>query len=173
VGSEMAYKMLMKYHRRLNAIDIKAAKVRCATHCHAIFCILHERIHTSHDHYFQCNATRQLTDLEKVFELNISKHRELKKTRQENRLLKQLWDMITIVEHQFDSWRRMLWDDIDVDMLIVQTKNLQLQIRNMNKEMFGWPAYLSLVDEVKNMLTVLPLVSLLRRWCSCSCHVYF
>jgi hypothetical protein len=46
----------------------------------------------------------KLNDLEKVFELPVSKHLEIKKTRADNKLLKGVWDMISVVRHVFNDW---------------------------------------------------------------------
>jgi len=107
----------------------------------------------------------KLTDLEKVFELNISKHRQIKKNRAENRLLKYVWDLIAVVQHQFDDWKKTLWANIDTDNLLIATKKLQRQVQQMPPEVQNWDCYQGLVAEVKNLLTVLPLVNLLHSPC--------
>lgn len=104
----------------------------------------------------------RLTDLEKVFELNVSKHRQIKKNRQENRLLKQCWDMVSCVKHQFDDWKKTLWDKIDTDVLLRECKNILEQIEGMPSETRNWPVQVGLTKEVNNLLTVLPLVNLLH-----------
>jgi dynein heavy chain len=106
-----------------------------------------------------------LIDLEQVFELNVSKHTEIKKSRLENKLLKQIWDMISIVKNQFEDWKKTLWEDIDTDALVAQCKKLNVQITAMPKDMRNWKVYLGLQAEVKNLLTVLPLVNLLHSPC--------
>jgi dynein heavy chain len=110
-------------------------------------------------------SAAKLTDLEKVFELNVSKHRQIKKNRQENKLLKGVWDLISVVTHQFDDWKKTLWDKIDTDSLLMQCKKLQRQIMQMPVEVQSWDCYTGLVGEVKNLLTVLPLVNLLHSPC--------
>ncbi len=92
-----------------------------------------------------------------------SKHRQIKKTRIENRLLKQVWDMISIVAHQFADWKKTLWDKIDTDLLLVACKKIQRQIQTeFPSEVHGWDCYQGLMGEVNNFLTVLPLVNLLH-----------
>jgi len=127
-----AYDLIYEFHKKINAMEEKAAK---------------------------------LTDLEKVFELNVSKHRQIKKNRQENKLLKGVWDLISVVTHQFDDWKKTLWDRIDTDSLLMQCKKLQRQIMQMPVEVQSWDCYTGLVGEVKNLLTVLPLVNLLHSPC--------
>jgi len=127
-----AYDLIYHFHKKINAMEEKAAK---------------------------------LTDLEKVFELNVSKHRQIKKNRQENRLLKGMWDLIAVVQHQFDDWKKTLWDKIDTDALLMACKKLQRQIMQMPVEVQSWECYNGLLGEVKNLLTVLPLVNLLHSPC--------
>lgn len=107
----------------------------------------------------------KLIDLEQVFELNVSKHYEIKRNRVENKLLKQIWDMISVVKTQFGDWKKTLWDDIDTDSLLSQCKQLLKQVNAMPKENKTWKVFLGLQGEVKNFLTVLPLVNLLHSPC--------
>jgi len=104
----------------------------------------------------------KLNDLEKVFELTVSKHRQIKKTRQENKLLKQLWDLIGIVRYQFEDWKKTLWDQIDTDSLLSACKRLQKLIQSIPQEIQSWDAYQGLNTEVKNLMTVLPLAQQLH-----------
>ena len=55
----------------------------------------------------------------------------------------------------------MEWDEIDTDSLLMSCKKLQKNIQSMPKESHAWKVYLGLEAEVKNLLTVLPLVNLL------------
>lgn len=107
----------------------------------------------------------KLVDLERVFELSVSKHREIKKCRTENKLLKQCWDMVSIVRHLFESWKKTLWDKIDTDSLLMDCKKLQNQIKMMPKELRSWKVYQGMLAEVKNFATVLPLVNSLHSPC--------
>ena len=104
----------------------------------------------------------KLTDLEKVFELNVSKHRQIKKCRAENRLLKVVWDMGAVIKHQAEDWKKTRWNAIDTDELLVETKKLQKSLLQLPSETQGWDVYQGLTAEVKNLLTVLPLVNLLH-----------
>lgn len=104
----------------------------------------------------------KLTDLEKVFELNVSKHRQIKKNRAENKLLKHCWDMVALVLHQFDDWKKTPWNKIDTDGLVIMCKKMQAQVQQMPADVRNWDVYNGLLNAVKNLLTVLPLVTLLR-----------
>ena len=47
--------------------------------------------------------------------------------------LRSLWDMVTVVMGAFTSWCTTLWDKIDVDFLVEETKRLAKEIRTLNK----------------------------------------
>jgi len=104
----------------------------------------------------------QLNQLEKLFELQPSKYRALSDCRSENKCLKTLWDMISLVQHLFKSWRSTLWDDIDTEQLLSEVNKLSKRINAMDKEIRGWKAFQGLQSEVKQYQTVLPLINLLH-----------
>lgn len=58
----------------------------------------------------------------------------LKECRNQNHLLKQLWDMIKTVQGVFQSWRSTPWDKIDTDALMLETKRLQKNVSSLPKE---------------------------------------
>ena len=74
-----------------------------------------------------------------------------------------MWDLVSLVEFLFTSWRSTLWDKIDTDSLMAQIKELEKKLTNplnaANKEIKGWKAFLSMNQRVKNMSTILPLIS--------------
>jgi len=104
----------------------------------------------------------KLKSLEKIFDLGESKIVQLKKCREENKFLKQVWDMICFVRHQLDFWRRTLWDAIDVDSLTSATKAIVAQIKNMDSQVRSWNCYTGLAEEIKNFGTVLSMISQLH-----------
>ena len=88
----------------------------------------------------ELEATK-IVELEKVFELPVSKHREIKKSRQENKLLKMVWDMVSVTKHSFADWKKALWNDIDPEGLLSVCTKLQKQQALLPKDMRGWKAY--------------------------------
>ncbi len=78
------------------------------------------------------------------------------------RLLKTLWDMITIVRASIDDWKTTLWQDINVEQMEMDCKKFAKDIRTLDKEMRAWDAYGGLEATVKNMLTSLRAVSELQ-----------
>lgn len=77
-----------------------------------------------------------------------------------------MWDLIALIDNQFDSWKQTLWDQINVDNLTALIKDMQSKQCNQtapqNKVISKWRGFAALVDRVKNMNTVLPLISQLH-----------
>ncbi len=94
---------------------------------------------------------QKLLDLEKVFELPISKTREIKKNRAENKLLKVVWDMVSVVKLTFAHWKKTLWNDINTDILTSETNKLRLQIMALPADVRQWNVYEGLMNDVKNL----------------------
>jgi hypothetical protein len=44
--------------------------------------------------------------------------------------LKQMWDLVSLIDFQFDTWKNTLWDKIDVDNLMSQIKEMQTKQTN-------------------------------------------
>ena len=104
------------------------------------------------------NEAKRLNELQELFELYVIEYRETAQCEKESRMLKELWDMISMVVDTFTLWKKTKWDDIDVEYLGDQCKILSKQIKSMNKNLKNWPAFKGLEDAVKNMQTSLPLV---------------
>ena len=109
---------------------------------------------------------KELQTLEQLFELQRTKQKELADCKNELVQLKQLWDLISIIDGQFESWKETLWDNIDAD-------NLELLLKNMkqnqtapglaqNKDIKNHKAFGHLNDRVKQMDTIRPLIQQLH-----------
>lgn len=80
--------------------------------------------------------------------------------------LKQMWDLVSLIDFQFEAWQSTLWDKIDTEQLMTLIKEMQTKQCNpqspQNKEIKTWKAFQALNDRVKNMNTILPLISQLH-----------
>jgi len=87
----------------------------------------------------------------------------LKDCRTELCNLKQMWDLISLIDFQFEAWKSTLWDKIDTDHLMTLIKEMQTKQCNpqgpQNKEIKNYKSFLALGERVKNMNTILPLIS--------------
>ena len=71
------------------------------------------------------DEAKSLQVLEQLFELQRTKQKELNDCKNELVQLKQMWDLISIIDGQFESWKETLWDDIDADNLEMLLKNMK------------------------------------------------
>uniref|UniRef100_A0A4W6G5D9 Dynein axonemal heavy chain 17 n=1 Tax=Lates calcarifer TaxID=8187 RepID=A0A4W6G5D9_LATCA len=102
-----------------------------------------------------------LVESASLFEVTVSeyKHQYLKR---EVCLLKELWDMITVVESSMASWRTTPWREIHVEDMELECKRFSKDIRALDKEVRAWEAYTGLDSRVKNLLISLRAVAELQ-----------
>uniref|UniRef100_A0A668AEI7 Dynein axonemal heavy chain 17 n=1 Tax=Myripristis murdjan TaxID=586833 RepID=A0A668AEI7_9TELE len=97
-----------------------------------------------------------------LFEVTVSDYRQLRQCRREVGLLKELWDMITVVESSMAAWRTTPWRDIHVEEMELECKRFSKDIRALDKEVRAWEAFTGLDSKVKNLLTSLRAVAELQ-----------
>ncbi|NXE97433.1 DYH9 protein, partial [Menura novaehollandiae] len=97
-----------------------------------------------------------------LFEVMVPEYKQLKQCRKELCLLKELWDMISLVNTSLDDWQTTKWVDINVENMDLECKKFSREIRNLDKEMRAWDAFTGLDSKVKNMLTALKAVAELQ-----------
>ncbi len=68
---------------------------------------------------------RELNNLETLFDLQRSSYKQLKDCKTELVSLKEMWDLIALIDMQFDSWKKTLWDQIDTENLTQLIKDMQ------------------------------------------------
>lgn len=77
-----------------------------------------------------------------------------------------MWDLVALIDLQFDSWRKTLWDQIDTDLLMTLIKDMQGKqcsaTQPSNKDIKNYRAFTGLNERVKNMNTILPLIASLH-----------
>ncbi|XP_015248307.1 PREDICTED: dynein heavy chain 9, axonemal [Cyprinodon variegatus] len=103
-----------------------------------------------------------LMDSASLFEVTISEYKQLRQCRHEVGLLKELWDMITVVDSSISAWRMTPWREINVEDMEVECKHFSKDIRGLNKEVRSWDAFTGLDSTVKNILTSLRAVAELQ-----------
>ncbi|XP_014742318.1 PREDICTED: dynein heavy chain 9, axonemal [Sturnus vulgaris] len=97
-----------------------------------------------------------------LFEVMVPEYKQLKQCRKELCLLKELWDMISLVNSSLQDWQTTKWVDINVESMDLECKRFAREIRNLDKEMRAWDAFSGLDSKVKNMLTALKAVAELQ-----------
>ncbi|KAM6240341.1 dynein axonemal heavy chain 9 isoform 2-T2 [Spheniscus humboldti] len=97
-----------------------------------------------------------------LFEVMVPDYKQLKQCRKELCLLKELWDMISLVNTSLGDWQTTKWVDINVENMDLECKKFAREIRNLDKEMRAWDAFTGLDSKVKNMMTALKAVAELQ-----------
>ena len=109
---------------------------------------------------------KSLNNLETLFDIQKSTYKQLRDCKQELQSLKYMWDLISLIDLQFNAWKRTLWDKIDTESLTQLIKDMQTKQTNptqaVNKEVRNWKAFMCLNERVKNMNAILPLISQLH-----------
>ncbi|XP_057571174.1 dynein axonemal heavy chain 17 [Hippopotamus amphibius kiboko] len=97
-----------------------------------------------------------------LFEVTVPDYKQLKACHKEVRLLKELWDMIFMVNSSIDDWKTTKWKNINVEQMDIDCKKFAKDVRSLDKEMKSWDAFVGLDNTVKNMTTSLRAVSELQ-----------
>uniref|UniRef100_A0A8C4L5T0 Dynein axonemal heavy chain 17 n=1 Tax=Equus asinus asinus TaxID=83772 RepID=A0A8C4L5T0_EQUAS len=97
-----------------------------------------------------------------LFEVTVPDYKQLKACHKEVRLLKELWDMIVMVNTSIDDWKTTKWKNINVEQMDIDCKKFAKDVRSLDKEMKSWDAFVGLDNTVKNMITSLRAVSELQ-----------
>ncbi|KAL1512674.1 hypothetical protein ABEB36_002231 [Hypothenemus hampei] len=104
----------------------------------------------------------KLEEQANLFELTLPEFKAMRSTRKELKQIKQLWDFINVVRSCIDEWKLTPWKKIDVENMEMECKKYGKEIRQMDKEIKGWDAYIQLDGTIKNMLTSLRAVTELQ-----------
>ncbi|XP_077407169.1 dynein axonemal heavy chain 9 isoform X2 [Vanacampus margaritifer] len=103
-----------------------------------------------------------LVESASLFEVTVSEYKQLCQCRREVGLLKELWDMITVVESSMAEWKMTPWREIHVEDMELECKRFSKDIRGLDKEMRAWEAFTGLDSRVKNLLISLRAVAELQ-----------
>ncbi|XP_054457284.1 dynein heavy chain 9, axonemal isoform X2 [Anoplopoma fimbria] len=103
-----------------------------------------------------------LVESASLFEVTVSEYKQIRQCRREVGLLKELWDMVTVVESSMEAWRMTPWKEIHVEDMELECKRFSKEIRGLDKEVRAWEAFTGLDCRVKNLLTSLRAVAELQ-----------
>uniref|UniRef100_A0AAQ5YU21 Dynein axonemal heavy chain 17 n=1 Tax=Amphiprion ocellaris TaxID=80972 RepID=A0AAQ5YU21_AMPOC len=103
-----------------------------------------------------------LMEAASLFDVTVSEYKQLRQCRREVGLLKELWDMITMVESSMAAWRTTPWREIHVEDMELECKRFAKDIRGLDKEVRACEAFTGLDSRVKNLLTSLRAVAELQ-----------
>ena len=81
--------------------------------------------------------------------------------------LKALWDMVGAVMFTFTDWYATLWDKIDVDFLVEETKKLTKDIKQLNKAVRNYEVYRCAFRALHTHPFSPSLIALVPSTCTC------
>ena len=105
---------------------------------------------------------REYENLENLFELEQTNYKQLKDCKQDLKNLKIFWDACAMVTYTYNNWKQKSWKSIKSDVLQETNKVLSNQIKTLPKEIRNFKGYSVIEKKVKNMQTLLPLISSLH-----------
>jgi dynein heavy chain len=97
-----------------------------------------------------------------LFELERRNYKPLKECLADLKNLKTLWDLIALINLQYNDWKTKFWRQIKADTLIEANKIFSNQIKGVNKEVRFIKGWQTIGEKVANMTIVLNLVESLR-----------
>eukprot|EP01012_Entosiphon_sulcatum_P019543 TRINITY_DN24443_c0_g2_i1.p1 TRINITY_DN24443_c0_g2~~TRINITY_DN24443_c0_g2_i1.p1 ORF type:complete len:4685 (-),score=794.60 TRINITY_DN24443_c0_g2_i1:231-14285(-) len=107
----------------------------------------------------------QLQQRQRLFQLMINPGRAIKECRSDLQLLKQLWDVVSVILYQLEAWNKVAFTKLLVDEMEEQAKRFtSLLHRSLDKRVRvrAWDAYQGIETRLKNFLVSLPLIQNLR-----------
>ncbi|XP_059853521.1 dynein axonemal heavy chain 17 [Delphinus delphis] len=97
-----------------------------------------------------------------LFEVTVPDYKQLKACHKEVRQLKELWDMIIMVNTSIGDWKTTKWKHINVEQMDIDCQKFAKAVRSLDKEVKGWDAFVGLDNTVKNTIASLRAVSELQ-----------
>eukprot|EP00698_Gefionella_okellyi_P011840 TRINITY_DN3147_c1_g1_i1.p1 TRINITY_DN3147_c1_g1~~TRINITY_DN3147_c1_g1_i1.p1 ORF type:complete len:4456 (-),score=1211.74 TRINITY_DN3147_c1_g1_i1:43-11907(-) len=97
-----------------------------------------------------------------LFELATQEFPLLNECRPDVVLLKQVWDVVALVDTQFNDWKSTPWVRVDCEFIEEETKKFVLAVTQLNKRARQWDCWTGLESSVRQFLTTLPMVADLR-----------
>uniref|UniRef100_A0A8C2C4N6 AAA+ ATPase domain-containing protein n=1 Tax=Cyprinus carpio TaxID=7962 RepID=A0A8C2C4N6_CYPCA len=123
----------------------------------------HEMLDEAHNQIQEMETTMAgLIVSANLFEVNISDYRQLKQCRKELPILKELWDLVLVVQSCLEAWQTTPWRQINVDDMEMECKRFSKELRALDKEARSWDAFSGLDSTVKNTLVSLRAVAELQ-----------
>ncbi|NXH15458.1 DYH17 protein, partial [Bucco capensis] len=98
----------------------------------------------------------------KLFKVPVPEYKALDACNREMSLLKQLWDVITLINTNMDEWKTTRWKDINVQQIDSNCKKFAEDIWALDKEMRSWDAFRGLDNSIKHLITFLHTVNELQ-----------
>ncbi|XP_075759566.1 dynein axonemal heavy chain 9 isoform X2 [Pelodiscus sinensis] len=108
------------------------------------------------------SAMASLYESAGLFEVSVPDYKQLKQCRREVCLLKELWDLISVVTSSMADWQTTKWQDVQVESMELECREFAKALWLLDKEMRAWDAFTGLHNRVKNFLASLRAVAELQ-----------
>lgn len=102
---------------------------------------------------------KHLQESADLFEVAVPDYKQMKKCREEIKLLKELWDLIFNVQSSIADWVKTQWRQINVEQMDVELRRFSKEMLSLDKQVRSWDAYSGLDLTVKNLITSLRAVT--------------
>ncbi|XP_040289656.1 dynein heavy chain 11, axonemal [Bufo bufo] len=102
---------------------------------------------------------KQIQESADLFEVAVPDYKQMKKCREEIKLLKELWDIIYNVQSCIADWVKTQWRQINVEQMDVELRRFSKELLSLDKQARSWDAYVGLDMAVKNLITSLRAVT--------------
>ena len=102
--------------------------------------------------------SKVLIETEDLFELPKSKHLQVVAYQLELKCLKEVWDMNYLVNTMVVSWRSLLWDKVDCESLLEESKSMDQLVKRFPPLCREWELMKTLEIKLRNTMVTLPLV---------------
>ncbi|XP_068613056.1 dynein axonemal heavy chain 11 [Brachionichthys hirsutus] len=97
-----------------------------------------------------------------LFDVTTPDYKEIKLCRREMATLKELWDIVVVVQSSVENYTMTKWRQISVGQMDAELRRFAMDIRKLDKEARCWDVYFGLDLYVKNLLASLRAVSQLQ-----------
>lgn len=98
---------------------------------------------------------------EDLFELEISKFKELNDIQVDIRRLTILWDYIEKVYSAYEKWNRILWKNIKTDILLQENEKFIQNLKTLPREVKNLPGFAILLEKMGNIKKAINCIDLL------------
>ncbi|KAG8573239.1 hypothetical protein GDO81_012334 [Engystomops pustulosus] len=102
---------------------------------------------------------KEIQESADLFDVAVPDYKQMKKCREEIKLLKELWDIIYNVQSSIADWVKTQWRQINVEQMDVELRRFSKELLSLDKQVRSWDAYVGLDMAVKNLITSLRAVT--------------
>uniref|UniRef100_A0A3P9GZT6 Dynein, axonemal, heavy chain 11 n=1 Tax=Oryzias latipes TaxID=8090 RepID=A0A3P9GZT6_ORYLA len=104
----------------------------------------------------------QLQESSNLLDVTISDFRDIKQCRREITILRDLWDKVLFFQERVKTWSIIKWRQINVDQIDAEVRKFARDLQKLDKDARTWDVYTGLELHVRNMQTLLRVVSQLQ-----------